>query len=135
MLEPPLSVFDLQPTELTRPFWEAAREGRLIFQRCADCGQAFFRPEVACPHCRARDWAWEESRGEATLYSFAVMHRAPTPAFTAPFIFAAVDVDEGFSMFSNLVGLEPEAAKIGMRLKAVFHAVSDELTLPYFRPA
>jgi len=135
MLEPPLKHFLLPATALTKYFWDACREGRLTYQRCDECGAAFFRPEIACPHCLSRNWNWRESKGAATLYSFSVSYRAPTPAFAAPFIFAVVDVDEGYSMFSNLVGLEIDAAKIGMRLKASFHAVSDEMTVPLFRPA
>ena len=133
ILEPSLSVLDLQASVLTRPFWDAARQGRLTFQRCKACGQPFFRPEIACPHCLALDWAWEDSAGLGTLYSFTVSHRAPTPAFKAPFIFAAIDLDEGWSMFSNVIGLEPDAAWIGMRLKVRFQDVSGE-ALPLFEP-
>ncbi|HET6971874.1 MAG TPA: Zn-ribbon domain-containing OB-fold protein [Phenylobacterium sp.] len=135
MLQPPLSHFDLQPSYLTRPFWDAAKEGRLVFQRCGACGKPFFRPEVACPHCFSQSWAWEESAGRGTLYSFSVSHRPPTPAFTAPFIFASVDLDEGWSMFSNLVGLGVDDPRIGMALQVSFHRLSEELTLPLFRPA
>lgn len=134
MLQPPLSEFELVDSELTRPFWEAAKAGRLTYQQCDACERAFFRPEVACPHCRSRAWTWRESKGQGSLYSFSVMHRAPTSAFTAPFIFAAVELDEGWTMFSNLVGLQPEDARIGMRVKVTFHPVSDALTLPYFEP-
>lgn len=134
MLQPPLSDVKLLKSELTKPFWEAAKDGRLLYQRCSGCDRAFFRPEIACPHCRSREWTWQESKGEGTLYSFSVMHRAATPAFTAPFIFAAVELDEGYPMFTNLVGLEPDDAKIGMRVKVLFHAVGDD-TLPYFAPA
>jgi uncharacterized OB-fold protein len=135
MLEAPLSDLTLAASELTQPFWDAAREGRLLYQRCDGCDRAFFRPEVVCPHCRSRSWSWRESKGEGSLYSFSVMHRAPTPAFTAPFIFAAVELDEGYAMFSNLIGLEPDDARIGMRLKVAFRAVTDDATLPYFEPA
>ena len=135
ILEPPASLIDLQLSTLTRPFWEAAAEGRLIFQRCEACGKPFFRPEIACPHCLSQAWAWEESQGLGSLYSFSVSHRPPTPAFKPPFVFAAVDLDEGFSMFTNLVGLEPDAPVIGMRLKAVFHPLEGGLALPLFAPA
>ena len=135
MLEAPLKHFDFPATWLTRPFWDACKQGRLTYQRCDDCGKAFFRPEVACPHCLSQAWTWRDSAGLGTLYSFSVSHRAPTPAFTAPFVFAAVDLDEGYSMFSNLIGLEIDDAKIGMRLQVVFHPLSDEMTLPLFRPA
>ena len=135
MLEPPLHHFEMQPSALTRPFWDATKAGKLTYQRCTACGGAFFRPEIACPSCLSQAWSWEESAGRGTLYSFSVSHRAPTPAFTAPFIFACVDLDEGWSMFSNLIGLNPEDAGIGMPLQVTFHPVSDELTLPLFKPA
>ena len=135
VLDTPLKAIRLADSELTRPFWAAAREGRLTYQQCDDCTRAFFRPEIACPHCRSQAWTWRDSQGEGSLYSFSVMHRPPTPDFEAPFIFAAVELDEGWSMFSNLIGLGADRAKIGMRLKVAFRAVSDEVTLPYFAPA
>lgn len=134
MLEPPLKHFALPATALTKHFWDACKGGKLAYQRCNDCGKAFFRPEIACPHCLSQNWSWQQSKGLGTLYSFSVSHRAPTPAFTAPFIFAIVDLDEGYSMFSNLVGLEMGEAKIGMRLQVTFRAVTGGMTLPLFRP-
>jgi uncharacterized OB-fold protein len=134
-VEAPLSVFDLRMSELTRPFWDAAREKRLLIQRCSDCGKTFFRPEIACPHCLSQNWTWIESSGRATLYSFSVVHRALMKAFKTPFIFAAVDVEEGWSMFSNLVDLEESEAKIGMALEVTFHPLEDGLHVPVFRPA
>jgi uncharacterized OB-fold protein len=135
VLEAPLTVYDLKPTPLTQPFWDAAREGKLLVQHCLACARKFFRPEIACAHCRSRDWQWAESNGRGTLYSFSVMHRSPSPAFKAPLIFAAVEMNEGWTLFSNLIGLDTEDAAIGMALEVYFHKVSDELTVPLFRPA
>lgn len=135
MLQAPLKAFKFPATALTLPFWEACKEGRLTFQRCSACEKPFFRPELVCPHCLSKDWSWRDSQGLGTLYSYSVSHRAPTPAFTAPFIFAVVDLDEGYSMFSNLIGLEPDAAKIGMRVQATFHKLDEVMTLPLFKPA
>ena len=135
MLQAPTQDYEVKATELTRPFWDAVREGRLIVQRCSACDKTFFRPEVACPHCLSTEWQWVESSGRGTLYSFSVVHRAPSPAFTAPFIFAAIDMEEGWTMFSNVIGIAPEEAKIGMELKVSFEHPSDTLSLPLFRPA
>ncbi|MGE0742399.1 MAG: Zn-ribbon domain-containing OB-fold protein [Hyphomonadaceae bacterium] len=135
MLEPPLTTYDLRPTELTQPFWDAARAGKLLVQHCRACARKFFRPEIACPHCRSREWDWVESNGRGKLYSFSVMHRSPSPAFKAPFIFAAIEMEEGWSLFSNLIGLDIDEAAIGMPVEVCFHAVSDDLTVPLFRPA
>ncbi len=135
MLNPPLTTYSLTPTPLTQAFWDAARGHKLLVQHCRNCAKKFFRPEIACPHCRSRDWDWVESSGKGKLYSFSVMHRSPSPAFTAPFIFAAIEMDEGWTLFSNLIGLEIDNAAIGMPVEVCFHAVSDVLTVPLFKPA
>ncbi|MGH7292336.1 MAG: Zn-ribbon domain-containing OB-fold protein [Myxococcota bacterium] len=123
------------PSPITREYWDAARAGRLVLPRCRACGRYFFRPEVVCKHCRSRDWHYVESPGRGTLYSYSVIHRAPTPAYKTPFVLAIVELEEGITMFSNLVGCAPADAKIGMALEVAFEAVSDDITLPVFRPA
>ena len=133
-LEPPVTDYEVKPSELTRPFWDAVDAGRLIVQRCSACEKTFFRPEVACPHCFSTEWRWVDSSGKGTLYSFSVVHRAPSPAFTAPFIFAAIDMEEGWTMFSNVIGLEPDQARIGMKLQVSFERPSEDFALPLFRP-
>jgi uncharacterized OB-fold protein len=135
VLEPPLTTYTLTPTPLTQPFWDAARVHKLLVQECGGCAKKFFRPEIACSHCRSRDWRWVESNGQGKLYSFSIMHRPPSPAFKAPFIFAAIEMDEGWTLFSNLVGVEIDDARIGMPVEVCFHDVSADLTVPLFRPA
>jgi uncharacterized OB-fold protein len=38
-------------------------------------------------------------------------------------------------MLSNLVDCDPRDVAIGMPIEVVFRKMSDEITLPYFRPA
>jgi len=35
-----------RPTELARPFWEAANVGRLVIQRCDACGAYRWTPQI-----------------------------------------------------------------------------------------
>lgn len=121
-------------SELTRPWWAACREGRLLLPRCGDCGKHFFRPEVACTHCFSLNWEWVEASGRGTLYSYSEVHRAPVPGFKTPVIFAIVELDEGPAMFSNVVQCAPERLRIGMPLEVVFDQLTAEVTLPKFRP-
>jgi len=122
-------------TELTRPFWEAAARGRLLLPRCNACRQHFFRPEVACTHCFATDWNWVEASGRGTLYSCTTVHRAPAPGFVVPFVLAVVELVEGPSMLSNLVGCAATEIRIGMALKVRFEQVADTVHLPRFEAA
>ncbi len=120
---------------LTRPFWDAAAQGRLLLPRCHACGQHFFRPEVACTHCFATDWKWVQASGRGALYSFTHVHRAPAPGFVVPLVLAVVELDEGPAMFSNLVGCAESDIRIGMALRVRFEQVAESVHLPRFEPA
>ncbi|MET7841374.1 Zn-ribbon domain-containing OB-fold protein [Streptomyces sp. NPDC005356] len=122
------------PTELTEPFWAAARQGKLVVPQCSDCGLRFFVPEPACPGCLSRSWTYQPSSGSGTVYSVTVVHRAPGPGFEVPFALAVVDLDDGATMLSHVVGTDPEQVAIGMRVSVDFRALTDEITLPYFTP-
>ena len=119
-------------TPLTRPFWDAAAEGRLLLPRCNACERHFFRPEVACTHCFATDWQWVQASGRGTLYSYTVVHRAPAPGFVVPLVLAIVELDEGPVMFSNLVDCAEADIRIGMALQVRFEAVAPSIHLPRF---
>ncbi len=122
-------------SDLTRPFWHAASEGRLLLPRCRACGRHFFRPEVACTHCFATDWQWVEASGRGTLYSYTIVHRAPAPGFVVPLVLAVVELDEGPVMFSNLVDCRDTDIRIGMALRVRFEQVAHAVHLPRFVPA
>jgi len=124
-----------RPSPLTQPYWDAAREHRLVLPKCKACGKHFFRPEVVCKHCNSRDWTYVPSAGKGSLYSYSVVHRAPTPAFEVPFVLAIVELDEGVTMFSNIVDCPIESVRIGMPLSVAFKRVTDGITLPVFKPA
>ena len=44
-------------------------------------------------------------------------------------------LDEGYDMVSAIVGCAPDDLADGMPLSVEFHAVSDEVTLPFFSPS
>ena len=85
--------------------------------------------------CHATAPVWGESAGAGSLYSWTVVWRPPDPAFRVPYAPAVIRLDEGFWMMSAVIGCEPEALARGPRLAVEFHPASDEITLPYFRPA
>jgi uncharacterized OB-fold protein len=121
------------PTELGEVFWQRCAEGVLSVQRCDECGRCFFRPEDACTHCFSPRWQWIDCVGTGTVYSFTVVHRAPLPAFETPYVLAVIDVDEGFSMLSNVIGTDPANVGIGMRVDVSFMPVEGRI-LPMFVP-
>lgn len=121
------------PSPVTEPFWSAAAARRLLHPRCDVCTRAFFPPHLACPHCRATSWSWAQSVGRGEIYSYSVVHRAPQPGFTPPYVIAVVDLDEGFELMTNIVGTDPGAVRIGQRVRVTWHEEGDAV-LPMFRP-
>lgn len=119
-----------------RPFWEAARTGRLVLQRCRDCGRHVFYPRIACPHCQADALEWVEASGCGTIYSFTVVHANAPSAFApdVPYVVAVVRLEEGVQMLTNIVECDPATLRCDQPVEVVFVRRDDEFTLPCFRP-
>ncbi|MBV9859951.1 MAG: OB-fold domain-containing protein [Alphaproteobacteria bacterium] len=120
-----------------RPFWEAARDGRLLLQRCLDCGTWRFPAARYCPSCRGERSEWQAASGRATLESFCLFHKPYFDGFAdeLPYNVIQVRLEEGVQLFSNLVAVANDRAAIGMPLQARFERVTDAVTLLKFAPA
>jgi uncharacterized OB-fold protein len=123
-----------KPTPETAHFWQGTSRGELLLQRCRACERAYFPPQPFCPRCARDDVEIVRASGTGTLYSFVVNHR-PAPGFTAPYVIAVVELDEGPRLLSNLVGVEanPDALPLDLPVEVVFEPVGDT-ALPVFRP-
>ena len=123
------------PTDTSLPFFEGARERRLVLQRCPRDG-FFFYPRSRCPDCLADDWQWETVSGRGSIYAFTVDRIGHDPALAsqAPFAIAIVELDEGPRMSAHIVDCDVDAVCIGMPVEASFEDV-DDVTLVRFRPA
>ena len=120
-------------------YWQKAREHELWLRRCDDCGKAYFYPRDICPDCFSRNTSWVQSSGRGTVYTFAIVRRSPHPAFHAdiPYVVAIVELEDGVRVPTNLVEVEPDPAKVkvGMPVVVTFDDVTEEMTLPKFKPA
>jgi hypothetical protein len=119
------------------PFFAAAREGKLVVQRCAGCGAHRFPPRELCSTCLSTESRWVEVSGRGEIFSFNVMHQIYHPAFATevPYAVVVVKLAEGPKMISNLVDCPVGEIRIGMPVEVVFESVSPEVTLPKFRRA
>jgi uncharacterized protein len=136
MLEPQLSGVPVpRPSIESGPYWEGTRLGELRFQRCSSCAHANFGPGLVCRGCRSRDLSWEVSGGTGVVYSWTVVWRPQTPAFTVPYAPAIIRMAEGYDMLSALIGLDHESIHAGLPVAVVFERLTDEITLAFFRPA
>jgi uncharacterized OB-fold protein len=119
-----------------RPFWDAARQGRLVLQRCEATGQCFFPPAPVSPFTGRPEFAWIEASGKGELWSYVVFHQGYFDGMNdeLPYPVAMVRLDEGPFLLTNLHDMPLAAARIGMRLRVRFPGGPDGLLLPQFGP-
>ena len=119
-------------------YWEKCKQGELWLRHCRACDSTYFYPRDICPICFSRDTDWVQTDGRATVHTFAIVHRAPIPAFRdkVPYVTAVVEFAGGARMATNLVEVEPDpqVIKCGMPVEVVFEELDEKISLPYFRP-
>jgi len=125
---PPLPAIDAD----TQPFWDGAKRGELLIQRCTGCDRRQFYPRLRCVRCGGAV-EWIAASGEGRVYSYTIVHRAAHEAFAplVPYVVALVDLVEGPRMMSRL-RVAPDAVRIGLGVRVAFERLSDEVTLPVF---
>lgn len=116
------------------PYWDACRNGELLYQRCAACGRVNMKPARACAACGARALEWRRSAGRGTLYSWTVVWRPQHPSFHVPYAPAVIELDEGPYVMSAMIGCAPDDLRAGLAVEVEFHPAGDDVVLPYFRP-
>lgn len=126
-----------QIDEISKPFWDAAREHRLSIQRCSSCSNYVFFPRSLCPFCWKTELEWVEAKGTGIVYSYTIVRHAVWPGFEAdvPYVLAIVELSEGPRLTTNITDVEPESVEIGMPVIVTYDDVTPEVTLVKFRPA
>ena len=133
MTRPPVSRPEPKPTPETAHFWQGTSEGELRLQRCRECDQAYFPPQPFCPRCASDDVEVFRASGRGTLHSYVINHRA-VPGFTAPYVIAVVELDEGPRLLTNLVDVEPDPDELPLDLPVeVVFETAGETAVPLFR--
>jgi len=128
------------PEPDTAPFWEATKQHQLTYQTCNTCNAVVFYPRSHCTSCGGRDLERKVSAGNGSVYTFSVIMQSRHPAFAelGPYAVGYVDLDEGFRIMTNVVGVSDPVNDItcGMRVKLVWQDQGDgDISLPMFEPA
>ena len=124
-----------QINKVNRPFWEAAKQHKLVLQKCVKCGHYLYPPGESCRSCLSDELEWVEISGRGIIYSWTVFHHVYHRAFKdeVPYAVVCVELEEGPRINSRLVDYKIEDIKIGLPLMVTFEDVTEEITLPMFR--
>lgn len=120
--------------EIEKPFWEATKTGRLILQKCSDCGHVRYPIGPMCPQCQSTDSIWEEMSGEGVVHNYVVYHKGWTDYLKTKVPYAVVQVElvEGPRLTTNILGVPVSEVHIGMPVHVAFEEVTDAITLVQF---
>jgi len=124
-----------------QPYWDAANRHELALQKCTACGELIHPPGPGCPWCGEDECTWVNLGSDisGTVYSFIVVHRAFLQSFVedVPYVVALVDVDgaPGIRITGNIVGLDPSAVSIGMRVRMFWEDRASGRAVPQWQAA
>jgi uncharacterized OB-fold protein len=126
-------------TDLTRPFWTGAAQGRFLLQKCSRCGTFNFHPKPWCIECGSRALQWTEARPHGTVYSYTIspMVAMNYPGWAAelPVILCLIDLDDGARLYAQVTDCAPDDVHIGMRVEVHCEPIGDGIGIPKFRPS
>ncbi len=117
-----------------RPFWQALRRREIHVQRCVNCGMNRFPATRFCPHCRSEAFEWHAVAPTGTVETWCVFHRAYFDGLDVPYTVIQVRLDCGVRLFSNPVGIDATALRIGLPVEAAFEDITPDITLLKFKP-
>ena len=121
------------PDEVSKPFWDACNEGRLIVQKCTACTDRRglnvmqYPPQQACINCGSDEQLeWQEVSGRGRIQTYCVMHDTPIRLLQEdqPFNIAVIELDEDRSVvfFSHLPGTPVDEVPVGASVQVEFEA-------------
>lgn len=118
----------------TEPWWQATCNRRLVLQRCPRCAGIQHPPRSVCISCGADAPVWFTSTGTGVVDAWTVVHRAPQPGFTPPYVVARVRLDDGPLLLTNLEGAPLGSWRCGAAVRVDWRPLPDGRHLPVFVP-
>lgn len=126
-----------QPDDLTKPYWDAAREHRLAIQACGSCGLLRHPPMRICADCGSEATTWQTMSGRGTLYSWITVHQTALPNWRGalPYNIVMVSLDDSpeIRLYGNVVDFDDARLKVGLSLEAAFDDVTSDDTIVRWR--
>lgn len=123
---------DPTPNVGDAPFFEGAKEGKMLIKKCKDCGEVHYYPRGICPSCFSTNLEWVAIKGTGTIYTFSITRRAGP----IPYCIAYVTLEEGINVMTNIVDCgDLDDIKIGQKVKLTFKETGNGTKVPAFMPA
>lgn len=135
MMVGPWMVGLADPSPETLEYWKGVTENRLLIKQCGGCGKHHHPRRMFCYACTSDDMKWVESAGTGEIYTYSVVHRAPTEAFQAetPYTVGILQLAEGVFFFSRFYTRDGGGeVKIGAPVEVEYEDVATFGKMPVF---
>lgn len=117
-------------------FWEHARRGELVVDRCTVCGRHHFPPRRWCATCHRADTIDPafHLHGPASLYSYTVNHVSWLDGMEVPFVLGLAELSDapGVRIPCRVRTSRPDQLAVGMALRVGFEAGPAGVRIPSF---
>jgi uncharacterized OB-fold protein len=111
--------------------------GKLLVNRCMECGHWIYPHRPLCPKCVSWDVVATEVSGEGTVFMFALLHqeRDPQGHLRAPMPVVAVELAEqaGLRYLATIVNCEAQEVSLEMPVQLTW-IERDGICWPAFEP-
>lgn len=126
--------------EVSKPFWDACNERRLIIQHCAKCSRMQYPPEKTCLACGSSEHlAWRDVNGRGKIHGYCVMYdsRVRLLQERQPFNIAVIELEQNpeIKFLSHLPGTAPDKVPVGAAVNLEFEATVTGQLVPEWRVA
>ena len=126
------------PDELSKPFWDAANDERLVIQNCTSCNRLLHPPRTACDQCGSgSNLEWKQMSGRGKIYNYGVVYDCPIRLLQEeqPFNVAVIMLDEdaGIQMYSHLPGTPVDDVPVGAAVEVLFETTPNGQKVPEWR--
>ena len=126
------------PNDLTKPFWDACNERRLVLQNCTACARLHYPPTQRCGKCGSADHLeWKEVQGKGHIDVYFVIRDSRIRGFQSamPVNFAVITLDEdpGINFLSNLPGRAAGDVPQGAAVEVMFEKTGNGQMIPEWR--
>jgi len=130
-----ISALSPVPTELSLPFWSAAKEHRLTVQTCTQCRKLHFPPVPSCTRCTSEALHWQDVSGQGRVITWTVTHQSYHPDLATPYAVVLIELVEepNLLMYGNYRGAL-ETLAVGTPVRAVYEDRPDDWTLIQWMP-
>lgn len=100
---------------------------RLIGEMCTKCGAVLFPRRAVCPRCECKDLEECKLSERGTVVSWTVIRNPPKDYEKyAPYAVALIELDDGVRVLSQVVDVEAEEMKTGMRVEVTFRRIRED---------